>query len=132
LFEVTYISIASVVFKLKELLNKFSLTKKIVAYVKNVWSNLQTCANALTSIVSCNTSALLEPLDVSFFWHALSKVCQYVIANEKMSIDLPCAPIKATQFAIYVVLHGPKSVQTHPWVVLVGTPHLDFFRPIKI
>jgi hypothetical protein len=87
-------------FKLKELLDKFSLTKKIVAYVKDVWSNLQTCANALTSIVSCNTLALLEPLDVSFFWHALSKVCQYVIANEKMSIDLPCAPIKATQFAI--------------------------------
>jgi hypothetical protein len=68
-------------FKLKELLNKFSLTKKNVVYIKDVWSNLQTYANALTSIVSCNTLALLEPFNGSFFWYALSKVCQYVIAN---------------------------------------------------
>jgi hypothetical protein len=88
------------VLKLKELLDKFSLTKKIVVYVKDVWSNLQTCANALTSIISCNILAVLEPFDGSLLGNTFLKVCQYVIVNEKMSIDLPCAFIKAIQFAM--------------------------------
>jgi hypothetical protein len=88
------------VLKLKKLLDKFSLTKKIVVYVKDVWSNLQTCANALTSITSCNILTLLEPFDGSLLRSSLSKICQCVTINEKLSIDLPCAFIKATQFAI--------------------------------
>ncbi len=88
------------VLKFKKLLDKFFLTKKIVIYVKDVWYNLQTCANALNSIISCNTLALLEPFDGSFLGNTFLKVCQYVTVNEKMSIDLPCTFIKAIQFAM--------------------------------
>ncbi len=61
--------------KLQELLDMFSLTDKIVAYVKDEGYNLQTCASALNSIVSCNSLRLLEPFDGLFLGHALSKVC---------------------------------------------------------
>jgi hypothetical protein len=49
----------------------------------------------LTSIVSCNNLGLLEPFDDIYFGHALSKVCQYAIADEKMFVGLPLASIKA-------------------------------------
>jgi len=87
-------------FKIKRVIRQVFFDQKNCCLYKRCMVHLQTCANVLTSIVSCNTLALLEPFDGSFVWHALSKVCQYVIANEKMSNDLPCVPLKATQFAI--------------------------------
>ncbi len=82
--------------KLQELLDKFVLTNRIVTYVKDEGSNLETCASALNSIVWCNSLGLLEPFDILCFGHALSKVCQYATIDEKVSIDLNYAFIKAT------------------------------------
>jgi hypothetical protein len=62
--------------KLQELLDKFSLTKKNIAYIKDEVSNLQACVNALTRIISYNNLALLEPFNGSCLGHAISKVCQ--------------------------------------------------------
>jgi hypothetical protein len=86
--------------KLKRVIRQVFFDQKNCCLYKRCMVHLQTCANVLTSIVSCNTLTLLEPFDGSFVWHALSKVCQYVITNEKMSNDLPCVPLKAIQFAI--------------------------------
>jgi hypothetical protein len=55
LFEVTDISGIATVLKLQKLLDRFVLIEKIVAYVKNEGSNLQTCASALNFVVSCNS-----------------------------------------------------------------------------
>jgi hypothetical protein len=75
LFEVTNTSGIAMVPKLQDLLDRFALTKKIVACVKNERSNLQTCASALNFVVSCNNLGLLEPFDGSCVRHELSKVC---------------------------------------------------------
>ncbi len=80
--------------KLQELLDKFSLIEKNLAFVKNEGSNLQTCASALTSIVLDNNLGLWEPFNGICFGHALSKVYQYAIVDEKMSISLPLTSIK--------------------------------------
>jgi hypothetical protein len=40
----------------------FSLTKKIITYIKDEGFNLQTCVNALTSIISCSILPLLKIL----------------------------------------------------------------------
>jgi hypothetical protein len=48
LFKVTDTISATLAPKLWELMDKFSLTQNIMAYVKNEESNLQNCANALT------------------------------------------------------------------------------------
>jgi len=47
----------------------------ILVFVKDEGSNLQTCASALTFIISCNNLGVLEPFDGTRFGHSLSKVC---------------------------------------------------------
>jgi len=54
LFEANDTSGATMVMKLKQILDKFSLTQNIVAYVKDEGFNLQTCAMAFNSIISCD------------------------------------------------------------------------------
>lgn len=76
LFKVMGTSGATMVPKLQELLDKFSLTKKKIAYIKDEMSNLQPFTNALTCIISYNNLALLEPFNGSCLGHAISKVCQ--------------------------------------------------------
>jgi hypothetical protein len=101
LFEVSNMSSVAMAPKLQELLDRFSLTHNFFAFVKDERSNLHTCASTLTSIVSCNNLGLLEPFDGTCFKHALSKVCQYAIANEKVSTGLPLASIKAAQSSLH-------------------------------
>jgi hypothetical protein len=77
------------------------LTTKILTYVKDKEFNLQTCANALTSIVSCDYLILLKPFDGSCLrLHTLSKVCQYATIDEKLGVDLSSASIKVVQSII--------------------------------
>jgi hypothetical protein len=75
LFEVTTTSGAAMAPKLQELLDKFSLTNKILAYVKDEGVNMQSYAIVLTFVVLCKTLGMLEPFHGSCFGHALSKVC---------------------------------------------------------
>jgi hypothetical protein len=82
-------------------LDKFSLTHKIIAFVEDEKSNLQVCASALTSIVSCNNMDLLDPFDGTCFEHAFSIVCKYVNVDEKVPIDLP--------FVFVKVVHLPSK-----------------------
>jgi len=66
-------------------MDKFSFTQKILVYVKDEGSNLQTCASALNSIILCASLAMMEPLNGSCFGHALSKVSHYAIINEEVA-----------------------------------------------
>jgi hypothetical protein len=91
-----------------------------MVYVKDERSNLQTCANALTSITSCTNLVLLEPFDGSYLGHAFSKFCPYTITHEKMFFDFLFASIKAmiNHFKMYYMAkevwkkvgkHGKKT-----------------------
>jgi hypothetical protein len=80
--------------RLQKLLDRFALIEKIVVYVKDEGSNLQTCASAMNSIISCNSMGLLEPIDGLCFGHALSKVCQYATTNKNMFTNLSYTSIK--------------------------------------
>jgi hypothetical protein len=44
--------------------------------------------------------ALLKPFDGSHLGHALSKVCQYAIIDEKVVVNLSFASIKVVQSTI--------------------------------
>lgn len=100
LFEVTDTSGVAMVSKFQELLNKFSLITKILVYVKDKGSNLQGSTNAPTSVVSRDFFPLLKPFDGSHLGHVFSKVCQYVIIDEKVVVDLSFASIKVVQSTI--------------------------------
>jgi hypothetical protein len=54
-----------------------------VADVNDKWSILQTCAYTLNYIVSYNGLGVFEPFGGACLGHAFSKVCQYIIFNDK-------------------------------------------------
>jgi hypothetical protein len=114
LFEVTKTSGVTMFPKLRELLNKISLTLKFFAYIEDEGSILQTCVSALTSIVSCYFLALLKPFDGSYLGHTLSKVYQYATIDEKVDTRLSFASIKAIQFIIQKCVTRLKKFNT--WV----------------
>jgi hypothetical protein len=109
LFEVSNTSGVAMAPKLHELLDRFSLTHKIITVVKYEMSNLRTCVSALTSIISCNNLGFLEPFDGTSFKHALSKIYLYATANEKVSTGLPLTSIKATQSSLQKNITWPKN-----------------------
>jgi hypothetical protein len=80
----------------------------MLLYAEHEGFNLQTCAFALRSIVSCSNLALLEPFDGLCFGHAFSKVCPYVTSNDKMSIGLPFTSINVVQGAIQKCITWPN------------------------
>jgi hypothetical protein len=56
--------------------------------------------SALNLVVSRASLAMFEPFDGSCFEHAPSKVCQYVIMDEKVAHGLSCTSIKILQIDI--------------------------------
>jgi hypothetical protein len=87
----------------------FVLIENLVAYVNNGGSNLHTCVDALNFIVSSSNLELLEPFDGPCSAHALSKVCQYAMINEKMYTSLSYTFIKSIQGVIQKCITLPKK-----------------------
>ncbi len=56
-----------------------------MADINDKLSILQTCASTLNYIVSYNGLGVFEPFDGACLGHALSKVCQYIIFNDKVA-----------------------------------------------
>jgi hypothetical protein len=79
-----------------ELLNKYDLRKKNIAYIKNEGSNLNTMVVALKYVINCDILCLVESFWDSCFGHAFSKACQYVLANEKVCKGLKYVFVKTT------------------------------------
>ncbi len=88
LFDANDTSGATMAMKLKHILDKFAFMHKIVAYVKDKGSNLQTCVQALKVVVSCGHLNTIEPFDGYCFGHALLKVCQYATSDNKVAHGL--------------------------------------------
>jgi hypothetical protein len=88
LFEANDTSGFAMVMKLKHILDKFALTHKIVAYVKDKGFNLRTCVQALKVVVSCGHLNTTEPFDGYCFGHVLLKVCQYATFDHKVVCGL--------------------------------------------
>jgi hypothetical protein len=109
LFEASNVNNVTMVMKLKQILNKFGLTQKIMAYVKDEGSNLATCAQALKAYVFCIDLDTTKPFDGYCFGRTLSKVCQYVTSDEKATCGLPYAFIKSTQVDVHKCITWPKK-----------------------
>ncbi len=75
LFEASIMNGATLIVKLKQILDKFEATQKILAYVKDEGSNVATCVQTLKAIVSCVNLDTTEPFDGFCFGHMLLKVC---------------------------------------------------------
>jgi hypothetical protein len=100
LFEANEIISARLTKQLKVLLEKFGLTSKVLCYVKNEGTNLETMTIALMSIISCEALSLPIPFVGACFGHTLSKTSQYAIKNDKVSKDLGVISIKFAQLLL--------------------------------
>ncbi len=74
LFEAIETSEATMAPTLQEFFDKFFLMERIIAYLKNEGFNLQSCAIALNSMVSCKSLNMLKCFHGFYFGHTLSKV----------------------------------------------------------
>jgi hypothetical protein len=76
------------------MINWYGLKRKIIAYVKDERSNLNTTIIALKfTMSSCEIMGLHE----SLFDHTFSKTCQYVIVDENVCKNFKFVSIKSTQ-----------------------------------
>jgi hypothetical protein len=73
---------------MKPLLARFQLMDKVIAYVKDESSNLNTLATTLTSIVTYAPLQLKEPLASFCFGHVMSKTCQYATIHTKFCVNM--------------------------------------------
>ncbi len=80
-----------------DLLDKFGLRKKIIAYVKDESSNMNAMTFALKSIVSCETLSLQKSFNGTCFGHVFSKACQYATIDEKMCKNIRFVSVKTIQ-----------------------------------
>jgi hypothetical protein len=80
-FQTFNITGAIMVLQLQQLLAQFSLVQRVLAYVKDEGTTLQTCAFALNSVIFYNCLGVFKPVDRACLGHALSKVCQYASCN---------------------------------------------------
>jgi hypothetical protein len=96
LFEATKITRQALTNNLTKLLDQFGLRNKIIAYVKDVGSNLNTLTIVLKFVVKCEVLGLDEFFFNVFFCHVFSKACQYATINEKVCKNLKFVSIKST------------------------------------
>jgi hypothetical protein len=64
---------------LKELLDSYGLNKKIIAYVKNEGTNLNSMTTTFTFFVNCEVLGLEESFNGTCFGHAFSKTPWYTL-----------------------------------------------------
>lgn len=102
-FEAPDVSGTALAMEVKELLNSFNLTDKIVAFIMDDDSRLDSLISALNSMVSCAPLQLSEPYAGTCFGHVMSKACENATNDEKVcsrmrevSIETATATLKKT------------------------------------
>ncbi len=94
---------------LTELLNKYDLRKKNVAYVKDEGANLNARKIILKFVVNCEVLGMEENFQGTFFGHAFSKACQYGKAKKKVCKNLKHISIKLAQSNLQKCITWPKK-----------------------
>ncbi len=84
LFEITNISKKTLAKNLIEIFKKYNLKKKIIIYVKDEKSNLNTMIVTLKIVISCDNLSLEESYQGICFGHAFSKAYQYATMDKKV------------------------------------------------
>jgi hypothetical protein len=81
---------------------------KIITYVKDEGSNLNTLTNVLNYVVKCETFGLEESFRGTCFGHVFSKLCQYATTNE-IFCNLKYAFIKFVEVDLQKCITWPKK-----------------------
>jgi len=88
LFEALYTFGATLVEQMKYLLVEYQVTSKIITYVKDENTNLNTFVFAFTSVVFCASLQLVAPFNGTRFGHVMFKACQYATNDTKIRVGM--------------------------------------------
>jgi hypothetical protein len=80
------------------LLVEYQFTNKIISYIKDEGTNLNTLVVALTSIVSCAPLQLVSPFNGTYFGHVMFKACQYATNDNKVGVGMKKASLVEVHF----------------------------------
>jgi hypothetical protein len=78
-----------------KLFDQYGFEKKTIVYFKDEGSNLNVMTTTLKSIMRCEVLGLDENFQNTCFGIFFSKVCQYVIIDEKVCKNLKFVSIKS-------------------------------------
>ncbi len=109
IFEVQNITCATMANQVKVLLDSFSLLDKVITYVKDEGSNLNTFTNALTNVVYYSPFQLACPFVGLCFGHAMSKATQYATNNTKMCARFSEVNLKGAQVSLQKTINWIKK-----------------------
>ncbi len=88
LFEAPNTFGATLAKQMKYLLVEYQLTNKIIIYVKDESTNLNTFAFAFANVVFCAPLQLVSPFSGTRFGHVMFKACQYAINDTKIGVGM--------------------------------------------
>jgi len=74
--------------QMKYLLTKYQLTSKIITYVKDENTNLNTFFFVFTSVIFCAPLQLVAPFNGTHFGHVMFKACQYATNDTKIKAGM--------------------------------------------
>jgi len=95
LFEVIKTMKQTITNNLTKLFNQYGSRNKIIVYVKNKGSNLNTMSIVLKFVVKCEVLGLDEVFKVRLFWPFFSNACQHAIIDKKICKNLKFVSIKS-------------------------------------
>jgi len=98
IFEVHDTTNVAMANQVKSLLDSFGLLDKVMTCIKDERSNLNILTSILTFVVSCYALQLACPFVGSCFRHAMSKVAQYIIDDNKICATFPKVSLKEVQW----------------------------------
>jgi phage-related protein len=90
-------------------LDSFGLLDKVIAYVKDKGSNINTFAFALNFVVSCFSLQLPCPFVGSYFSHAMPKITQNAIDNMKNCVRFLKVSLKEVQSSLQYIITWIKN-----------------------
>jgi hypothetical protein len=99
-FEVHNTASVAMANRVRLLLNSFALLDKVIAYIKDERSNLNTLTFPLAFVVSYFALQLTCPFVGSCFGHAMSKATQYVTKDNEFYVGFSYINLKEAQFAL--------------------------------
>jgi hypothetical protein len=97
LFEVIKIIRQTLANNLTKLFYHYGPRNKIIAYVKDEGSNLNTMTIILKFVVKCELFGFGESFQGTCFSHVFSKACQYVTIDKKVCKNFKFVSIKSAQ-----------------------------------
>jgi hypothetical protein len=102
---------------MKVLLVDFNLTSKVIMYVKDEGTNLNSFTIALTFVVSCEPLQLFQQFVGFCIGHVMSKACQYATNEVKVGVNMKKINLKDVQVVLQKTITWTKKSKKdkHEW-----------------